>query len=155
MWGINFFFFQIKLDLPINYRAVGDILPKQDSWNYDDTELSRRKCMPVSNLDLSPNKLYCQIAPFPMVAKKQGLTVHVLAILLTHYSIIMPFDAFEIMYLTIVWKMEHSLFWSKSSIFHNIFKSIQNFFVVGDLNFTLNFLEFFQCCLKIGNDVMT
>ena len=52
-----------------------------------------------------------------------------------------PFDA----YLKILWKMEHLLFWSKCSIFH-ILKSIQNL--------TLIFLEFFQCCLKIENDVM-
>ena len=42
---------------------------------------------------------------------------------------IAPFDAIEIiiiMFLKILWKMEHVLFWSKCSIFHNIFKSIQN-----------------------------
>ena len=49
------------------------------------------------------------------------------------------------LYLKILWKMEHLLFWSKCSIFHNIFKSIQNL--------TLIFLEFFQCCLKIENDM--
>ena len=32
----------------------------------------------------------------------------------------------NIMYLKILWKMEHLLFWSKCSIFHNLFKSIQN-----------------------------
>ena len=32
----------------------------------------------------------------------------------------------NIMYLKILWKMEQLLFWSKCSIFHNIFKSIQN-----------------------------
>ena len=42
--------------------------------------------------------------------------------------------------------MEHLLFWSKCSIFHNIFKNIQNL--------TKNFLELFQCCLKIENDVI-
>ena len=31
------------------------------------------------------------------------------------------------MYLELLWIMEHLLFWSKCSIFHNIFKSIQNF----------------------------
>ena len=45
---------------------------------------------------------------------------------LTLYSIITPFDTFEIKYLKNLWKMEHLLFWSKSSIFHNIFKSIPN-----------------------------
>ena len=30
------------------------------------------------------------------------------------------------MYLKILWKMEHLLFWSLCSIFHNIFKSNQN-----------------------------
>ena len=32
----------------------------------------------------------------------------------------------NIMYSKILWKMEHLLFWSKCSIFHNIFKSFQN-----------------------------
>ena len=32
----------------------------------------------------------------------------------------------NIMYLKVLWKMEHLLFWSKSSIFNNIFKNIQN-----------------------------
>ena len=32
----------------------------------------------------------------------------------------------KIMYLKILWKMEHLLFWSKCSIFHYIFKSNQN-----------------------------
>ena len=31
------------------------------------------------------------------------------------------------MYLEILWKIEHLLHWRKCSIFHNIFKSIQNF----------------------------
>ena len=68
--------------------------------------------------------------------------------LLTLYSIITPFDAFEIiiMYLKILWKMKHLLFWSKYSIFHDIFKSIQNFIKI--------FLEFFQCSQKIENDVV-
>ena len=47
---------------------------------------------------------------------------------LTLFSITTPFDDFEIsciMYLKILRQMEHSLFWSKCSIFHNI-KSIQN-----------------------------
>ena len=35
----------------------------------------------------------------------------------------------------------------KSSILHDIFKSIQNFTLIF-------FLSFFQCCLKIENDVM-
>ena len=35
---------------------------------------------------------------------------------------------------------------SISSILRDIFKSIQNL--------TQNFLEFFQCCIKIENDVM-
>ena len=38
------------------------------------------------------------------------------------------------------------LIWSKCSIFHNIFKTIQNL--------TYIFLEFFLCCLKIENDAM-
>ena len=51
------------------------------------------------------------------------------------------------MYLKILWKMEYFLlFWSKCSIFHNIFKSKQNL--------TYIFLEYFQCCLKIEYDVM-
>ena len=45
----------------------------------------------------------------------------------------------NIMYLIILWKMEHLLFWSKCLIFHNIFISIHNL--------TEIFLEFFQCCL--------
>ena len=40
---------------------------------------------------------------------------------------ITPFDAFDTMYLEIVLKIEHLLQKSKCSIFHNIFKSIQNF----------------------------
>ena len=54
------------------------------------------------------------------------------------------YDRLFIMYLKVLWKMEHLLFWSKCSIFHNIFKSIQN----------LSFSWIFQCCLKIENDVM-
>ena len=47
--------------------------------------------------------------------------------ILTLYSIIiMPFDTFEISCIETSWEMEHLLFWSKCSIFHNIFKSIQN-----------------------------
>ena len=45
-----------------------------------------------------------------------------------------------------IMEMENLLFWSKCSIFHNIFKSIQNLIQ--------NFLEFLQYCLKIENDVM-
>ena len=41
---------------------------------------------------------------------------------LTLYPKIVPFDTFGIS----CRKMEHLLFWSKCSIFHNIFKSIQN-----------------------------
>ena len=53
---------------------------------------------------------------------------------------------------------------SKCSIFHNIFKSIQNLTLIlkskGDwlrrfsFYLTLIFLIFFQCCLKTENDVM-
>ena len=43
-------------------------------------------------------------------------------IILTLYSIIAPF----FMFMKILWKKEHLLFWSKCSIFHNIFKGIQN-----------------------------
>ena len=50
------------------------------------------------------------------------------------------------MYLKILWEMEHMLQKSKCSNFHNIFKSIQNF--------TYFFIEFFQHCLKLENDVM-
>ena len=32
----------------------------------------------------------------------------------------------NITYLKLLWKMEHLLIWSKYSIFHNVFKSIQN-----------------------------
>ena len=68
---------------------------------------------------------------------------------LTLYSMITPLDALEIL-----WQMEHLLFWSQCSIFHNIFKRIQNF--------TLIFLEFFRCLqnrkwchdLKIAYEVM-
>ena len=52
----------------------------------------------------------------------------------------------NIMYLKIFWKMEHLLFWSKCSIFYSIYKGIQNLIYI--------FLEFFQCCLKIVNDVI-
>ena len=62
--------------------------------------------------------------------------------ILTLYPIIMPFDAFEIVY---VFEniMENGAFalWSKCSIFHNIFRSIQNLLK--------SFLIFFQCRLKI------
>ena len=51
----------------------------------------------------------------------------------------------NIMYLTILWKMEHLLLLSKSSILHNIFKSIQSYNKI---------FWIFQCCLKIENDVM-
>ena len=44
------------------------------------------------------------------------------------------------MYLKILWKMEHLLIWSNCSIFHNIFKSIQNL--------TEIFLEFFSMLSK-------
>ena len=53
----------------------------------------------------------------------------------------------NIMYLKILWEMEHLLFGSKCSIFYNIFKSFQNLI-------NLIFFFFFQCCLKIENDVM-
>ena len=59
-------------------------------------------------------------------AFKHELATCFIKLLLTFYSIIAPFDAFDMTYLKIVWKMEHLLFWSKCSIFHNIFKSIQN-----------------------------
>ena len=42
--------------------------------------------------------------------------------------------------------MEHLLFWSKCSIFHNISKVFKTYFQF--------FLNFFQCCLKIENEVM-
>ena len=35
----------------------------------------------------------------------------------------------------ILWKMEHLLFWSKHSIFRNIFKSIENLKIKFFLNF--------------------
>ena len=45
---------------------------------------------------------------------------------LTLYTIIMPFDAFEIQHnFKILWKVK--LLWSKCSIFHKIYKSNQNF----------------------------
>ena len=45
----------------------------------------------------------------------------------------------NIMYLKILWKMEHLLFWSKCSIFH----MFSNSWLI-----SFNFLECFQCCLK-------
>ena len=59
---------------------------------------------------------------------------------LTLHFTITIFDVWNIMYLKILWKMEHLLCWSKCSIFHNIFKSIQIS--------TEIFLEFFQYCQK-------
>ena len=53
----------------------------------------------------------------------------------------------NIIYLKILLEKEHLLhaLWSKCSIFHNYFISIQNF--------TLTIVDFFQFCLKIENDV--
>ena len=48
------------------------------------------------------------------------------------------------MYLKILWKVEHLVFWSKCfipKIFSKVFQ-------------TLIFLEFFQCCLKKENDAI-
>ena len=50
------------------------------------------------------------------------------------------------MYLNILWKMEHLLFGANAPFFYNIFKSTQNLAEI--------FLELFQVCLKIENDVM-
>ena len=60
------------------------------------------------------------------------------------YSILTPFDTFE----NIVEKGAFALLLeqSKCSILHNIFKSFQNL--------TRYFLNIFQCCLKIENDIM-
>ena len=43
--------------------------------------------------------------------------------ILTLYSINAFWHLWNIVHLKIFWKMEHLLFWSKCSIFHNIFKS--------------------------------
>ena len=55
---------------------------------------------------------------------------------LKDYSIIMPFDAFEIQHIwKILWKMEHLLFGENDSIsiifkiFSNVFKTFLNFFL--------------------------
>ena len=62
--------------------------------------------------DLSPQLMACmKVKMFFFLLKSRYLTL---------YSIITPFDAFEISL-----KMKHLLFWSKCFIFH-IFKSIQN-----------------------------
>ena len=53
----------------------------------------------------------------------------------------------NIMYLKILWKMEHLLFWSKWSIFLNIFKSIQK------LKFFLNFFNVEKHLLRILDDI--
>ena len=53
----------------------------------------------------------------------------------------------NVMYLKILWKIEHLLFWSKCSIIHNIFKSI-----IQNLIWTP--LEIFQCCCLTIENVM-
>ena len=45
---------------------------------------------------------------------------------LIHYSIITPFDAFKKSFIENIMENGAFAFWSKCSIFHNIFKSIQN-----------------------------
>ena len=44
---------------------------------------------------------------------------------LTIYFIKILWPLWNIMYMKILWKLEHLLFWSKCSIFHNVFKSIK------------------------------
>ena len=67
----------------------------------------------------------------------------------SNFNLLLHNNAFwchwNIMYLKILWKMEHLLFLSKFSIFHSIIESVQNL---------KKFPEFFQCCLKIENDDM-
>ena len=116
VWIYCWLLFQVKIDLPlssVNYGA---------SKRYAGSQVS--DCFPFGYLFCLPGVswLLCGSS-----WRLQFVTVvfpeH------THYFR-------NIVYLKILWKMEHLLFFQKYS------------------NVNLNFLESFQCCLKIENDVI-